>query len=514
MPTLFLYARKSTDVEDKQIMSIEAQLTELRQFAVREGLSIVEELIEKQSAKTPGRPIFNAMLARIEKGEAEGVLAWHPDRLARNSIDGGQVIYLLDTGKLKILRFPTFRFESDPQGKFMLSIMFGQSKYYVDSLSENTKRGLREKLRRGEYPSKAPIGYLNDYRTKKIIIDRRRATVVKEAFELYATGTATLDRVRAFFAERGLVTANGHPFIRAYVSSLLSNPFYYGHFRYGGEIYEGCHEAIISKALFDKVDAIMVRRWRYSPLTHKTVPKPFLGLLHCATCGGAITAEVQKGHTYYRCTKKGRLSGWCEQPYIREEALDAQLSDLLKSFNLRKDWADKMLGLLTSEKEQVASQASALVARKGAEIAKIKSRLQKLLDTFLDDLIDRAAFTAEKARLMSEKRTLEEQKAAHVTGRSNWLEPFQNWILTAKNAGEIAVSGSLSDKKALASKIFGSNLVLDCKKARGSAVKPWSLLTEKHQTGGVVPATGLEPVRCYSLEPESSASANSATRAC
>src|SRR5262245_27769334 len=145
-PRLFLYARKSTDIEDKQVLSIDAQLSELREFALRERINVVEELIEKQSAKTPGRPVFNRMLERIEAGEASGILSWHPDRLARNSIDGGRVVYLIDTGKIKMLKFPTFRFEPDPQGKFMLNIMFGQSKYYVDSLSENTKRGLREKV--------------------------------------------------------------------------------------------------------------------------------------------------------------------------------------------------------------------------------------------------------------------------------------------------------------------------------------------------------------------------------
>src|SRR5262245_16424466 len=127
-PNYFLYARKSTDVEDKQVLSIDAQLSELRQFAEREQLTILAELIEKQSAKTPGRPIFDQMLDRIEAGEVSGMLAWHPDWLARNSVDGGRVIYLLDTGKLCSLKFPTVRFEPDPQGKFMLSIMFGQSK--------------------------------------------------------------------------------------------------------------------------------------------------------------------------------------------------------------------------------------------------------------------------------------------------------------------------------------------------------------------------------------------------
>ena len=103
MNTYFLYARKSTDIEDKQVLSIDAQLAELREFATRENLSVVAELIEKQSAKIPGRPIFNKMVSRIEAGEASGILAWHPDRLARNSIDGGRIIYLLDQERLKTL---------------------------------------------------------------------------------------------------------------------------------------------------------------------------------------------------------------------------------------------------------------------------------------------------------------------------------------------------------------------------------------------------------------------------
>lgn len=113
----FLYARKSTDEPDRQILSIEAQVTELKEFAEKEQLDIVQTFIESRTAKEPGRPIFNDMLSRIEKGEAEGILAWHPDRLARNSIDGGRIIYLVDTGKIQSLKFPTFWFEPTPQGK-------------------------------------------------------------------------------------------------------------------------------------------------------------------------------------------------------------------------------------------------------------------------------------------------------------------------------------------------------------------------------------------------------------
>src|SRR3989344_1139460 len=183
MTKYFLYAKKSTDEPDRQILSIEAQITELKEFAERENLNIIKEFIESQTAKEPGRPIFNEMIKRIESGEAEGILAWHPDRLARNSIDGGQIIYLIDTGKILSLKFPTFWFDTTPQGKFMLNIAFGQSKYYIDNLSENVKRGLRQKVRRGVQSGQALTGYLNDMVNRVIVPDPERFKLVREMFE-------------------------------------------------------------------------------------------------------------------------------------------------------------------------------------------------------------------------------------------------------------------------------------------------------------------------------------------
>jgi len=206
MAKFFIYARKSSEDEEKQILSIEAQIQELRDFAKKENLDIIDEFVETKTAKEPGRPIFNQMLDKIEKAEAEGILAWHPDRLARNSIDGGKIIWLLDIGKIQSLKFPTFWFEPTPQGKFMLNIAFGQSKYYVDNLSENVKRGLRQKLRRGEWPGQAPIGYVNNLRNHTIEIDREKMPIIRKLFKAYATGKYTLKELADLSLSLGLVS--------------------------------------------------------------------------------------------------------------------------------------------------------------------------------------------------------------------------------------------------------------------------------------------------------------------
>jgi len=252
----FLYARKSTDVEDKQVLSIDAQLTELREYAVREGIEISAEIIEKQSAKVPGRPLFNKMMKEIETFGGN-ILAWNPDRLARNSVDGGQIIYLLDTGKLASIKFPTFWCDNTGQGKFMLNMAFGQSKYYVDSLSENTKRGLRQKVRMGIFPSQAPVGYLNDSRTKTIVVEKKKSRVVRLAFEKYVKGNMRLEDVSSFLAKSGVTTRTGKRISKTKASFILSNPFYIGLFKYGGEIHEGKHEPIISKKLFDEAQEML-----------------------------------------------------------------------------------------------------------------------------------------------------------------------------------------------------------------------------------------------------------------
>ena len=469
----FLYARKSTDVEDKQIRSIEDQIAELRAFAKQENLNVVEVFIEKQSAKIPGRPIFNEMLSKIEQSEANGILSWHADRLARNSVDGGRIIYLLDCGRIQSLKFPTLWFENTPQGKFMLNIVFGQSKYYVDSLAENTKRGLRQKVKRGEYPSLAPIGYINDKRVKSVIVDKKRAPIIREAFELYAQDNSRLEDISNFLAQQGITSRGNKNLKRDRISFILSNPFYTGLFRYAGEIHEGKHQPVISKKIFDKVQEILKQRGRPHHKT-KNEPQVFCGLLKCGSCGMGITGEYkvkrQKNgnehyYIYYHCTRKNKAIK-CKEPCIRQESLDEQISSLLQKFSLREDWAADLLKMLEKDKTETAQSSAAFVQENRNKVVEIQTKLQRLLDDYLEQDIDREIYREEKAKLLSNKKSLEEQTTNFEQKRTGWIEPMTEWIKEARSLPKIAREGNLFSKKVAAKEIFGSNFVLANREAR------------------------------------------------
>ena len=463
----FLYARKSTDVEDKQVMSIDAQLVELRTFAREQGLEIVEEFIEKQSAKTLGRPIFGQMLSRIEQSEVQGIVSWAPDRLARNSVDGGQIIHLLDTGVLASLKFPTFWCDNTSQGKFMLSMAFGQSKYYVDSLAENTKRGLRQKVRLGHCPSKAPIGYINDVRTKTIVPDHKRAPIIRKAFELYAVGDKRLEDIADFFAAHHVTTRTGKRISKTRASFILSNPFYVGLFKYAGELHEGKHEPIITKPLFDEAQSVLKKRGQ-PDRKPKNEPQPYCGLISCASCGMMITAENktkrQKNgnvhhYVYYRCTKKHKTVN-CNEKSLRSHVLDNQLSSLIKAVALPTEWAVELERMAQEESMKENHSVAQLVPEKQQEIQNITIKLDRLLNGYLEQVIDELDYREQKAKLLSQKKTIQAEIASLTRSADDWLAPLQTWIKDAQCLGEIAADDDLFRKKVVAKEIFGSHLRL------------------------------------------------------
>src|SRR3989339_1110890 len=438
MTKYFLYARKSTDEPDRQILSIEAQITE--------------------------------MIKRIGYGEAEGILAWHPDRLARNSIDGGQIIYLIDTEKITALKFPTFWFDATPQGKFMLNIAFGQSKYYIDNLSENVKRGLRQKVRRGEQSGVAITGYLNDKVNHKIIPDPERFPLVRKLFEIYATGEHSLKDLRNKMTSLGLISRNGKVFTISNIQMFLKNPFYYGAFIFNGELYQGSHKPAIAKKLFDKCQEVMNTKAHKMKRGQKEYA--FRSLLKCGECGCSITSETHKGHNYYRCTKK---KNDCSQKYIREELLAEQISNIIQKVSLPSAWTKKMITGLDKEKEENVQAEITFAQNLKSQIAEHEETLDKLLDLQLSCVISTEEYAAKKQKIFNLKIEISEKLKDFERKGNRWLELCRNFILTANQAQIAALQGNFSEKKNFLKRI-GSNPLLRERLGFVGYKKPWELL--------------------------------------
>ena len=436
-------------------MSIEAQIHELKEFAAKEKLEIVASLCEAKTAKEPGRMKFAEMLAILESGKADGIISWHPDRLARNSVDGGKIIHFVDRGLIRSLKFPTFWFEPTPQGLFMLSIAFDQSKYFVDNLRENVKRGLRQKIRNGVWPGWAPVGYANNPKTRGINIDPDKAPKVQKMFELYATGEYALHSLAHWCKENGLVGNLGKPLVIANIQKNLQNIFYLGLMKWKGEIFEGKHEPLISKKLFDKCQEVMAKRGKVQEVRKHHFA--FLGLLKCASCGCSITGERQKGHNYYRCTKK---KGLCqEKHYLREEALTEQIKSFLQKVSLSSQDTEKVLAALDSEREQAKQAAQAEVGVLKEQLSQVELKLQKLLDIYLADALSTEEYAAKKKSLLSEKVSLSEKITDFEKKGLSWLEPAREFVKSLNQAANLIRTDNLSELPTFMKNI-GSNHIL------------------------------------------------------
>jgi DNA invertase Pin-like site-specific DNA recombinase len=472
----FIYARKSTENEDRQILSIEAQIFELKEFAAKEKLEIVASLCEAKTAKEPGRTKFAEMLQKIENREADGIISWHPDRLARNSVDGGKIIYMIDRGLIKSLKFPTFWFEPTPQGLFMLQIAFGQSKYYVDSLSENTKRGLRQKIRNGVWPSWAPVGYLNNPKTKMIDIDPEKAPKIKKLFEFYATGNYTFNSLSKWCKENDLRGNLGKYISTSNIPIILRNIFYIGLMKYKSEIFEGKHEPLISKKLFDKVHEILKEKGR--PQKIKKHNFAFVGLMKCL-CGASITAEIKikksgRKYVYYRCTKK---KGLCQEKYLREEMLIEQIKTFLQKVSLSSQDTEKVLFELEKEEQQAKEQAKITVQNLKLELIEIKKQLEKLLDVYLGEVISSSEYTERKQKILTQKLGLQEKITDFEQKGLSWLGPAREFVLSLNQAAKLLSTENLSEMTTFLKNI-GSNHILQNRQLIFSPKIPYDLVAE------------------------------------
>jgi site-specific DNA recombinase len=487
----FIYARKSTRAEDRQARSIEDQLSEVRDLAQREGLHIVDIYRESRSAKAPGRPVFDQMLARLERGEANGLLAWHPDRLARNMLDGGRIIHLLDFGTIKCLRFPTVQIESGPQGKLMLSMFFGMGKYYVDNLSENIRRGQRQRLRAGVWPMMAPLGYLNDPKTRRIVSDPKRGPLIRQLFELYATGHYSLEAVGRVLTERGLLTRYGKPLVRAQIHRILQNPIYYGLLNYGSESYEGSHAKIVSKGVFDRVQAALLKKAK--PKAPQLKPYAYRGLFRCGECGCFITTETHKGYNYLRCTKR---KGPCSQPYLREEEVDVQITEILASVSVGGSAAEWLVHEFEIAQIQEAELADAEIKLLREELRRVDEKVSRLMTAYSEEAITLSEFRQAKAQQVNQKIEIAEKIDHSERHRDSRFEPAITFVKAAKYAGFLVSDGKTAERADFFRKI-GSNYTLTNGRIDWTPSGVWKHVVTERLFGEAVvaaPLRGAAPV--------------------
>lgn len=503
----FAYCRKSSESEDRQVLSIDSQKEELQaKFRHDNNIVIVDVLEESYSAKAPGRPVFDEMIKRIRHKEADGIIAWHPDRLARNSMDGGTLIYLIDQNILKDLKFATYTFENNSQGKFMLSIIFGYSKYYVDSLSENVRRGNRAKIARGWRPNMAPLGYLNDKETKTIVPDPERFPLMRQLFELALTGYYSLldlhkESIKLGLRSRQFKRIGGGPINVSGIHRILTNPFYTGILVWNGTATQGAHQPMISQEEFERIQKQLRRPGKERPIKRVF---PFTGLIRCGECGFAVTAEVKvkpsgRTYVYYHCSKR-RLDYRCRQKSVDAAAMEEMMREFLAKVCIEPQTLDRLLEYC---KEARQTDGAAIELQRQAlrhSLDVTKRSLGNLTSLRIRDVISDEEFAAQRTALQKEVLQAE-QNLRNLDALESWFEPAQDFFSFCSKAVEWYSKGDDSIKQQIV-KTVGSNAVLKDQKLSIEAKKPLFRCGSTRNTYRVRASVEDVRTRWYARDPE------------
>jgi DNA invertase Pin-like site-specific DNA recombinase len=498
-----LYARKSTeDREDRQVLSIESQIEEVKRKYP--GIEIAEVIREAKSAYKPNaRPGFQRMMRLFETGKAEGLLAWHPDRLSREPISGGMVIHLLDRKLIRDLRFASYNFDNSPEGKWMLSLVLSQSKYFSEKLGVDVKRGMTKKCEMGCMPTRSPVGYMSDATAekgrKRHIEDPVRFALVRKLWDMMLTGQYSAQEVARRAAESGLTTrpTKAYPARALFKNTLYKifrNPFYAGKFNWDGELYDGSHPAMVTWAEFEKVQRILSSTGRPRP---KYLELPYRGLIKCECgaimyCDSALKRNPATGekrrYLYLRCAaqkKKGRGSAsGCQAPSLSFEEAERQIAEYLGTIRISDafhGWATKNLKHVKTDEDE-CRRAELAVRRKAYDDC------QKKIDNLVDlkispenrdgSLLDNEDFLRRKNGLLVERQRLAEMVEQSAHRADKFGDIAVDVFDTARRAQEAFENGDVEEKKLILSKI-AVNFVQTGGKLHIEAKKPYIVFEKR-----------------------------------
>ncbi len=487
MSPFVIYARKSTESEDRQVLSIESQIKELQGLAARSGVAVGEVLTESRSAKAPGRPVFGDLMRRIEHGKVRGVLCWKLDRLARNHLDTGRVLQALSSGGLERVVTPERTYTGDGNDRFMGNFEFGMATKYIDDLRANVKRGNRALFERGVPNFRPPLGYVRDREANTIIDDRLRFPLVRRLWDLLLTGTMNVGAIRRIATdELGLRSRKTKhqgekPITHSGIYRMFGNPFYTGLIQlHDGRIYHGAHRAMISREEFDRAQDILGPPTRPKPQKHRF---PFTGLITCATCGGCVTAEVHtkrsgRTYTYYRCThqKTGRP---CREPAVSSAQIEEQFAAMLGRLTMPKPVLEWLLKKAHQQIEGEDARREQVLAAQRAALDSTWRQEQTLLDLRLRDLVTDEVFQQRKQGLARSRIELEKKLTAATRsgGPQQLAERVEQIVCFGETARETFLSGTAFQRRAILEAV-ASNYTLRGRRVACSLEEPFRILSE------------------------------------
>lgn len=491
MPRAAIYVRRSTDAEDKQVQSLPAQLWWAKDTCARNG--IVDPLIfeERRSAKTPGRPEFNKLLSLIQKGEVNAVICWTADRLSRNSLDGGRILYALESGKLTSIITSTRTYAGQADEHFILHLELGLSAKFSKDLSKNTQRGMEEKWRRGEWTGFAPLGYLNrrDERNHgMIVVDGRAAPYVRKLFELAATGNYSLLRLarladkewRLNFIRRPRANSRRRGIPLNTIHRILRNPFYVGMMRIKGRLIPGTHQPLINTVVFDRVQDVLAGR-AIAAERPQTRSFPYSGLIRCGGCGRRLSAYMKtkpsgRVYTYYICSNRSKKR--CSEPQMVEHEFTTAIEDALAHVILTPEDKENCLRIVGEISAARLATAGEEKNRLIAEIAGFDRQSKRLLDLLLEGAVSQDDYNYKRAELGEQLAAAQMKLGVFNEDLRQRLELARRFFSELPEAISVFQSASADGKKGMI-RDLGLELIAEDKKVRVQAEEPTSILMDR-----------------------------------
>lgn len=469
-----IYARVSSKEQEIEGYSIPSQLKLLKNYAHKQKLRIVKEFVDVETAKTSGRTEFGEMIGYIEehRSDCTVILVEKTDRLYRNIRDW-LTIDELDVEVHLVKENVVLTKDSRSSDKFFHGMRVLMAKNHIDNLSEEVKKGMREKAEQGEWPNKAPLGYLNNKETHLLDVDPDRAPIITQLFELYSTGQHSITTLHQEAKQLGLKFRRSGRFCsRSNVERILKNPIYAGRFIWRGTNYPGTHEPIISEELFLQVQGQFHKRGKFKAATRQFA---FKGLLTCGYCGCNITAEIKKGkYVYYRCTNG---KGKCEQPYVREEKLAETLAEVVGRVRIDSSVADDIRTALSASFETEREYRSKEVTRLKRQGSRIQDRLNQTYIDKIEGRIDTVFWKKMHERWISEQNAVSRRIENLTSSNLSYYEQGVEFIELAQAAPTLYLSQTVDEKAELLRTLL-SNCTMKGATLCPTYKKPFNLIAE------------------------------------